>query len=543
MDWLGSGTKKTAPGKKTRKRDKISKHARDKLKNGTRDKKKRHQCVCVLVCLLCVCVCVLGCVSAVCVCCARTPRPSAEPLSLPPADRSAGPPFRPKFRAFCSFFQPHFHSFFLSLGVFSWNFGGVLVGRDSNVLVFAIRLSCGTPAVCAFEVPTDQNTTKIPREDPQREKKKRKWEWKKEQKARIFGPPTMRGPHLRGPTLRGQTFVAPPFGAPPFLGLHTPSPLPPALSDPCFFCPVCHSLFPNVFFFYFVTRVFAYFVPFPFFFWSRCVFFVPPTQARQSASLGVFLSVRKMRWMFLGPVGWFWFPNTPHTQLDSLSAPGGAVQFDLRSDTESVLSGPEVFGESVHDEVWLVAGTEEVVSESRGQGFSFGTSATAGSILGSRPVECGGDFQVCNEGCPTFSEGSHRNAMRVVLEEACAESHARQGRGWKLFMMLPSLHRPPRGGLVSRDKLVRRFDMFSRGETDLQAAVGCRRRRRRPGDDLERRAARVEMLVHWESFPLPDTRIPSLKHHVPVLHLNWMNIAFSKTSVRHGGGQQEVLRG
>ena len=52
------------------------------------------------------------------------------------------------------------------------------------------------------------------------------------------------------------------------------------------------------------------------------------------------------------------------TQLDSLSAPGGAVQFDLRSDTESVLSGPEVpqdaFGqdvESVDDEVWSVAGT------------------------------------------------------------------------------------------------------------------------------------------------------------------------------------------
>ena len=40
-------------------------------------------------------------------------------------------------------------SFFLSMGVFSWNFGGVLVGWDLNVLVFAFRLSFGSrrPAV------------------------------------------------------------------------------------------------------------------------------------------------------------------------------------------------------------------------------------------------------------------------------------------------------------------------------------------------------------------------------------------------------------
>ena len=57
-------------------------------------------------------------------------------------------------------------------------------------------------------------------------------------------------------------------------------------------------------------------------------------------------------------------------------------------------------------------------------------------------------------------------------------------------MMLPRmfLHCPPRGGSVSRDKLVRRFDMFSRvveasAVCNLQAAVGRRRRRKRPGDD------------------------------------------------------------
>ena len=46
-------------------------------------------------------------------------------LTCPP-DR---PPLnRPKFRSFCSLSRHIFHSFCLSLGVFSWNFGGVLPG-------------------------------------------------------------------------------------------------------------------------------------------------------------------------------------------------------------------------------------------------------------------------------------------------------------------------------------------------------------------------------------------------------------------------------
>ena len=54
-------------------------------------------------------------------------------------------------------------SCFLSLGVFSWNFGG------------------GT-----FEVPTDQNTTKIPREDPQREKKNENGSGRRKKKREIL---------------------------------------------------------------------------------------------------------------------------------------------------------------------------------------------------------------------------------------------------------------------------------------------------------------------------------------------------------------------
>ena len=49
----------------------------------------------------------------------------------------------------------------------------------------------------------------------------------------------------------------------------------------------------------------------------------------------------------------------------------------------------------------------------------------------------------------------------------------------------------------------------------------------------------------WQCLTLPSdlqcSGIPSLKKFramFPVLHLSWMNIAFSETSVRHGGGQQ-----
>ena len=68
---------------------------------------------------------------------------------------------------------------------------------------------------------------------------------------------------------------------------------------------------------------------------------------------------------------------------------------------------------------------------------------------------------------PMFFVGPFRNALRLALEEATAGSHVedllRQERGWKLFLLLPRmlLHRGPRGGLISRDKLARRFEVFA----------------------------------------------------------------------------------
>ena len=352
--------KKNAPGQKKRKRDKISKHAgdkenangtkktdiRDKIKNDKRDKKNKHAgqkkrhwdklqnrtrdkknemcecvgvvCVCVLVWCVCVCVCWCGvCVCVLCVCCVcwskicvlpRTPRPSAGP----PLRRTAPPPDRPKFRSFFSFSHPRFHSFFSLWGssrVFFPLSGGLLVEfwwcfwsvGTSNVLVFALRLSC----------------ERRPRRHPEREKKTREdpQREKKEKKARNFGPPTLRGPTLRAPTLRGPTlrgptlrgptlrgstlraltfsgFGPPPLGGTTLGGPHPapnllaptllaptlrgptfprfaplPPPLHPALSDPCFFCPVCHFLF--------CPKCLFLFCPKCFFFLSRLCFFCP----------------------------------------------------------------------------------------------------------------------------------------------------------------------------------------------------------------------------------------------------------------------------
>ncbi len=169
--------------------------------------------LCVCVCCVCVsAVCVSAvCVSAVCVgpkICVipRTPAPPPDPP--PPPNRpsagppSAGPPKISRFffllplpifilffslwgssRVFFSLSGCLLVSFFLSLGVFSWNFGGVLVGRD-------LKCACSRLQVVV---------------------------WKP--------PPTLPGPTFQAPpflgldSLRGPTLRAPPCGAPPFLGL------------------------------------------------------------------------------------------------------------------------------------------------------------------------------------------------------------------------------------------------------------------------------------------------------------------------------------
>ena len=88
------------------------------------------------------------------------------------------------------------------------------------MLVWALWLSCETSHTTTRELqtrtcerPGASNTTKIPREDPQRGKKRTNFAAGEGKKARNFGPPTLRAPNLRPPLFLG---LGPhPFGAQP----------------------------------------------------------------------------------------------------------------------------------------------------------------------------------------------------------------------------------------------------------------------------------------------------------------------------------------
>ena len=63
-----------------------------------------------------------------------------------------------------------FSCLFFSLGVLSWNFGGVFVGQDPQMARLGPGLSCETPE-----------------KTPEREKKKRKWWREREKRREIMG--------------------------------------------------------------------------------------------------------------------------------------------------------------------------------------------------------------------------------------------------------------------------------------------------------------------------------------------------------------------
>ena len=163
-----------------------------------------------------------------------------------------------------------------------------------------LGLSCETPAASGplglhtktrelqtytLEGPGASNTTKKPREDPQRERKRTKMragEGKKSAKFWVSHPsgPRPSEPHFGEPQFRAPHFEAPPFG----LGAHPwaphpsephPSAAPFGAPRPCFFCPVCVFL-SRMHLFILSRQRFVYFVPFPFFFvpWR---FFCPNT--------------------------------------------------------------------------------------------------------------------------------------------------------------------------------------------------------------------------------------------------------------------------
>ena len=79
-------------------------------------------------------------------------------------------------------------------------------------------------------------------------------------------------------------------------------------------------------------------------------------------------------------------------------------------------------------------------------------------------------------------------------------------RGWKLFLLLPRmlLSRPPRGGLIPRQRLEERLATFNAGEwvqlleSPMEAAMlgaqaNSRKRRRGRNNDAENRAATAQL--------------------------------------------------
>ena len=130
-------------------------------------------------------------------------------FSFPPPPPSAAPDQKPKTPA-----QDHFRSS-LSLGVFSWNFPPDPPPPRTPLRPLS---SCRARELqtFTFKGPRASNTTKIPREDPQRERKKRKWGRERKKKREILGlPPSAPRP----PLLRASPFGRRPSGLPLFRGL------------------------------------------------------------------------------------------------------------------------------------------------------------------------------------------------------------------------------------------------------------------------------------------------------------------------------------
>ena len=129
------------------------------------------------------------------------------PDNPPPDNRTTLRRTAQNFALFFSLLPPQFSFFFLSLGVLSWNFVGVLEGRNPEMCIWALGLSCETrrphqtgPPGLAHDSPRTpnvhisgplrfkhhQNSTKRP---PKREKEERKlWRRRRKNSAKFWVP-------------------------------------------------------------------------------------------------------------------------------------------------------------------------------------------------------------------------------------------------------------------------------------------------------------------------------------------------------------------
>ena len=156
----------------------------------------------------CVVVVGFGCVCVWWVCSGL----SAGPLRRTPLLPDPPPPDRPKFRAFSLSSRHNFHSFLPLFWSFSLNFGGVFEDRDPQMCTFGLS-GCrvkprrphqtGPPGshtqTRTFERPGASNTTKIPREDPQRGKKRTNLAAGEGKRAKLKAVQGKGGPGKGGP--------------------------------------------------------------------------------------------------------------------------------------------------------------------------------------------------------------------------------------------------------------------------------------------------------------------------------------------------------
>ena len=198
------------------------------------------------------------------------------------------------------------------------------------------------------------------------------------------------------------------------------------------------------------------------------------------------------------------------------------TQVDEEADTDSVASVATVVAEAIpHDpaekddresSVW---GDVESADDEEEE-IPFRHPGVRSCQWGFRSLDV---VQLCDvferRGClmqsvPRFLKGPFRRALRVALEEilrgARTNDSTTEERGWKLLLLLPRmlLHRPGRGGLISKPKLAR-FETFVRGEWQafIEAGQECaskaaaaKSRRRRTERGLKHRISRAEALVH-----------------------------------------------
>ena len=191
---------------------------------------------------------------------------------------------------------------------------------------------------------------------------------------------------------------------------------------------------------------------------------------------------------------------TAHDSVETPQDGGSGVENHSRhtqmedvADTDSVASVATVVAEAIpHDpaeeddreSLWSVGGDLESADDAEEE-IPFRHPGVRSCQLGFRSldvVQLSDAFQ--QRGClmqnvPRFLRGPFRRALRVALEEilkgARTNDTVTEERGWKLFLMLPRmlLHRPGRGEMVSKPKLVARFEMFVRGEWQALIEAGA----------------------------------------------------------------------